>query len=121
MKYLFTTKSATEVNIEIDEEDYIATVTELSGSEIGRLEFKLIEDVYQSYLKLTWAFLDNNNKANIHKGIGRECIKLMNEHTGFPICAAQNNGRQNSDGSHLTGDAPGFVAKMEEEGLLHYC
>lgn len=52
------------------------------------------------------------------QGIGREMLRRMIEMTGMAIFAAENDGQVQEDGSHLTGDAPAFVAEMRREGLI---
>ena len=35
-----------------------------------------------------------------------------------PLTAGNDNGTTSTDGSHLTGDGPGFIAKMKMEGIV---
>ena len=51
-------------------------------------------------------------------GLGREALRLFKDITGSEIYASPPDGLKRDDGSHLTGGAPGFVAKMIEEGLI---
>lgn len=121
MKTNFQTKSGLDVVIDIDEDNYIATVTTRSGERIGAIEFLLIEqpaapDGY--YLKMTHAFLEGVGGKYMRQGIGTECVRLMAKASGFPITANENDGMVRQDGSHLTGDAPFWVAKLRERKLL---
>ena len=53
-----------------------------------------------------------------HLGLGRAALEFFKEYTGEKLYAAPNDGFKRNDGSHLTGDAPGFVARMQEEGII---
>ena len=77
----FECKNGKRVCIEIDEDDdYKARVRALDGKEIGRLEFREIDDGRNTFLKLSWAYLD---KAFRRQGIGRECLRLVSD----PSCS----------------------------------
>ena len=109
------------VIIDIDDLDYDVTVAaHPSGEKIGYMKFRLIEMPLDnhSYLHLTHAFLDEAGRGYVHKGIGRRCLELVRELSGLSISASDHDGQRRDDGSHLTGDAPGFVFKMREEGLI---
>ncbi len=64
---------------------------------------------------MTLDLIDSSYKR---KGIGRESLKFFKEITGTQIVASENDGIRKDDGSHLTGDAPVFVSKMQEEGII---
>lgn len=53
-----------------------------------------------------------------NKGLGRAAIEFFKEIEGATIYCRPNDGRVRNDGSHLTEDALGFVAKMIQEGLI---
>jgi len=121
MKTLFNTKNGSIVTIEIDEDNYDATVLDPAGNRIGAIECSLIEDPSTPdgyYLKMTNAFLEGRNRQYLHQGIGTRCIELLREETGFPICVSIHDGIKQGDGSHLTGDAPAFADKLERLGLV---
>lgn len=107
-----------KVFIEIDGDELIANVTTDRGEWIGSLNFKEIEEDRGSYLKLVWAYLDALDSSYTRQGIGRECVRLMKESSGLSIFSSDNDSLRQDDGSHLTGDAPGFIAKLNEEGLI---
>jgi hypothetical protein len=111
-------KDGREILICVDECQLTAAALTPEGQEIGRLCFNEIEYDDGSVLKLIWAYLDKHDSSYRFQGIGRECIKQMIEVFGHPIVAEDHDGHQKDDGSHLTGDAPGFVAKMRSEGLI---
>lgn len=114
---VFATRSRGDVAIDIDDEAMIAHVRTLSGQNIGRLEFEVVDDPQQEHLYLRWAHLEDL-PGYTQQGIGRQCLKLMMNIFGLPITAAPNDGQKRDDGSHLTGDAPEFVRRMKLEGLI---
>jgi len=77
-----------------------------------------MEDDDGGVLKLTWAYLDGLGGSYLRKGIGREIVKRMSELTGYAVEAEENDGHRQDDGSHLTGDAPAFMAKLRKERLI---
>ena len=109
------------VDITVDECDFSVVVTDAeSGDKVGDMMFEFIEDTGHGSccLKLTWVYLDQAGSDYKYQGIGRRCLELVRQASGMEIVAAENDGQQQEDGSHLTGDAPGFVARMREEGLI---
>lgn len=84
------------------------------GQEIGHADLCEHDGVY----RLTWMFLDRAGPQFKHRGLGREALRFHKDYFGCPIIAADNDGIRRADGSHLTGDAPGFVAKMRAEGII---
>lgn len=114
----FICRNGAKVLIEVDD-DYTASVQDLDGGKIGRLEFRVIENRDGTdYLKLCWAYLDLGGEDYKRQGIGRECVRLVRELSGMAIVASDHDGHQQDDGSHLTGDAPDFVTRMRTEGLI---
>lgn len=51
-------------------------------------------------------------------GLGRAALEFFTEYTDSVVYARENDGITRNDGSHLTGDAPIFVGKMQREGLI---
>lgn len=51
-------------------------------------------------------------------GLGRAAIEFFKEVTNATIYTRPHDGISRDDGSHLTDDAPGFVSRMQEEGLI---
>jgi hypothetical protein len=51
-------------------------------------------------------------------GLGRETIEFFKEYYDATVYARTNDGLTRDDGSELTEDAPGFVDKMIDEGIL---
>jgi hypothetical protein len=83
-----------------------------SGKKLGEFEFKELDD--GSYL-LKRMYIEPLKRS----GIGRAALEMFKEETqGASILARANDGITQNDGSHLTGDAPSFVAKMIAERLI---
>jgi len=118
MNFPFATKDGRDVFIAFDDFGCKIEVVDSSGNEIGSINLHCIEHDYGDSYKVTWMFLDKQNGAYVHQGIGRECLRLHKEIFHSPIEASDNDGITVSDGSHLTGDAPEFVRRMREEGLI---
>jgi len=51
-------------------------------------------------------------------GLGRAALEFFIDMTGATIYARSHDGIVRDDGSNLTGDAPIFVGKMQDEGLI---
>lgn len=86
-----------------------------NGIEIGNYEdFVFLEDEFEPY-KYLLARMYVPIKG---QGLGRATIEFFTEYFSAVVWARNNNGIELEDGSHLTEDAPGFVDKMIEEGLL---
>lgn len=51
-------------------------------------------------------------------GLGRAALEFFIDMTGASIYCRPNDGIVRDDGSHLTEVAPGFVHKMQQEGLI---
>ena len=112
-------KDGREVRISIDDEsDFLTTVRDGDGREIGRFEFDWIDGLNGDYLKLRWAYLDLIDSSYLRQGIGRECLTRVKEFSDLAIVTEDHDGVQREDGSHLTNDAPGFVARMRREHLI---
>jgi len=110
-------KNGRRVTLEIDENaDYRVEAKNSLGSLIGRMEFS--EDSESGSLKLVWAYLDILNSTWRRQGIGRQMLKEVKSLSGRCVFAETNDGIKREDGSHLTGDAPSFVAQMRVEGII---
>jgi hypothetical protein len=107
---LLTLASGEVVEIRF-EDDSVAVYA--GGEEVGRLSFRQIEEPEDTYYHMTHAFIEGGGGAYKRQGIGTEAIRLFLECTGGPITFSDDDGIQRDDGSHLTGDAPGFVASIK--------
>jgi hypothetical protein len=85
--------------------DYKATVRDDARCDVGAMEFRIIETDHDSFLMLTWAYLDLLDPSYRFQGIGRECLRRVKERSGMVIVAQDDDGQRRGDGSHLTGDA----------------
>ena len=106
------------ITIEVDDSGSEVKVINGDGKEIGSVSFDEQDDGFHQYCKITWMYLDKLGDRYIRKGIGREVLKCQHEYMGLPLVASQNDGHKQDDGSHLTGDAPAFIAKMRQEGIV---
>jgi hypothetical protein len=89
------------------------------GQEIGRIELLYIEDDIGGYYYIKWMYFDLLDASYTRQGIGRAALFFHKETFDLPLVVADDDGHQRDDGSHLTGDAPAFVARMLKEGLVH--
>lgn len=107
-----------EVIITVDDWECEVTVMTRDGKKIGSVQLERIKDDHTEYAKLTWIYMDLFDDTYKGNGLGRECLNFFKEVTGLDIAAEYHDGIRKDDGSHLTQDAPGFVAKMREEGII---
>jgi len=112
-------KNGQTVFIHVAEDDYVIKVTTDSGQDVGMMEFRFIEgDKGSDALKLIWAYLDKSGPKYLDQGIGTECLKIAYEYWGYPIFAEDDHGHTSNDGGHPTGDAPTFLEKKRQQGLI---
>ncbi|PTN37582.1 hypothetical protein [Desulfonatronum sp. SC1] len=108
------------VTIDVSDDSELV-VKDHKNNEIGKMNFSYRDEDFpggSSYYHITWMYLDLKDSSYLHKGIGREALTHFKEVYGLPIKASDNDGLKKDDGSHLTGDAPTFVEKMRNEGLI---
>ncbi|MBK9160480.1 MAG: hypothetical protein IPM27_02760 [Nitrosomonadales bacterium] len=104
------------VTIAIDEDNMSLIAFTADGKKIGNIDLEERGDCY--YIK--WMCLDQLDPKYTHKGIGRAALSFFKEVYMCSITAAEYDGARRDDGSHLTGNAPGFIAKMRDEGIVSY-
>ncbi|MDO8312125.1 MAG: hypothetical protein Q7T25_09310 [Sideroxyarcus sp.] len=112
---IFKAKNGKEYLIKIDDEEEISVW--LDNVKKGTISLRLIEgaqDFKPNYCHITHLALDDCQG----QGIGRRCLQLHRELFNIPITAGNAHDGQMDDGSHLTGNGPGFILKMREEGLV---
>ena len=125
VRFTVPTKSKGPVEIEIDDDDQIVVWTP-QGARIGHVTSRRIEGEPETGLddvvKITNMYLDGPDGSEAFKfqGIGRDCVRLLGEHAGCTVVASYPDGQVQEDGSHLTGDAPGFMCRMNKEGLISW-
>lgn len=103
------------VDIEIDDSGQEITISAVNGPKLGSIQLQRTDS---GHYHLKRMYLDQDGGAFKRCGIGRQALKFHSESFGSLFTAAPNDGQQREDGSHLTGDAPGFIHKMREEGLV---
>lgn len=91
-------------------------VTTDTEEDIGQIELIMREDEGDYYI--TWMYLDKSGNKFTQRGIGRQALLFFKDHYDVLISAAENDGMERDDGSHLTGDGPGFVEKLRLEGII---
>jgi hypothetical protein len=124
LKVPFTTSNGSTVEIDIDEVNYIASVSDLTGDQIGKIEFRFVEGDHPripDYLKMTHAFLEGMGGKYKGQGIGTRCVELMIEATDCKICVSPEDEHTRTDGSHLIGDGPRFARKLKRLKLAFEC
>ena len=83
------------------------------------MEFRHFDDGGPEYHLMTYAFMDKQGDSYKRRGIGRAALELFHEFAGgVPLVARNHDGQRQNDGSHLTGDAPAFVAAMTAARLI---
>jgi hypothetical protein len=110
---------------------------EISDGRIITLIYDDLDDTIgffegDKYLGDQFEFIDESEKEEKYllarmfcpipnSGLGREAINFFIEMKGddIEIYTRQNDGITRDDGSHLTGDAHGFILKMQKEGLIN--
>lgn len=111
------------------ERDYLLSngniVTLVLEDDYSQITFKNIDG---ESLSGEFLFFENEDTGNFllgrmyapikKQGIGRACLEFFTEMTDSTVYTRPDDGIVRDDGSHLTEDAPGFVGKMQEEGLL---
>ncbi|GAB3097213.1 hypothetical protein [Lysobacter terrae] len=117
-KKLFTTSDGREVTILIDDSGEEVLVIDGNGDEIGAIKLSLIDLEHTERYRITWMYLNQQDGSYLRQGIGRECLKFHKELFNTSIEASDDDGIVKDDGSHLTGDAPGFISQMRQEGLV---
>ncbi len=113
-----TTPDGRNVTIQIDDVGEEIKVLDDEENEVGSIRLSYIDCENDDYYKITWMYLDKQGDKFLRQGIGREALKLHNEFFRSPIVASDDDGIVKGDGSHLTGDAPGFINVMRKEGLV---
>jgi hypothetical protein len=115
MKRQYKLDSGKIITLKIDEELEEVTFWDVNNNQLGNdRDFLFIEDEDREnrfLLGRMYVPIKNN-------GLGRAAVEFFKEYTDSEIYARENDGITRDDGSHLTEDAPGFVHKLQEEGLI---
>lgn len=113
----FVTKNKEKLSVEYD--SCQVTVKSEDGQIVGQFEFRDIEvpNGYSSDFYLHLCHMDLGSYKG--QGLGRFCLQVVREESGMVITASDpNDYEKKDDGSHLIGDGPGFVRKMQAEGII---
>ena len=88
----------------------------LNGKTVGSIVFREVGLPHPPYVlyHITNLGLDKCKK----QGVGRACLLFHKEIYSAPLSAGRDDGILEDDGSHLTGDGVGFIAKMRQEGIV---
>ena len=108
------------ITIDVSDDSELV-VKDHKNNEIGKIKFSYRDEDFPGgspYYHITWMYLNSKDSSYLHKGIGREALTFFKEVYGLPITASDDDGLKKDDGSHLTGNAPFFVAKMRDEGMI---
>lgn len=88
----------------------------LNQIKMGEISFREIEVEPPEYT--VYKIIGLNLEKCKGQGIGRACLQYHTEIYGCSIVAGDDTGTTSDDGSHLTGDGPGFIEKMRDEGIV---
>ena len=120
--WIFPTKNKGDVRIVWTERDEVIVWTVSSPPElIGSITFTHIEGAdrhIDDHYLVTNMYLDGPNGSGDYKrqGIGEEIISNTCIRVRFHV----DDGNRRDDGGHLTGDGPGFAAKMVAKGFAYW-
>ncbi|TKI69917.1 hypothetical protein FCU45_04715 [Sulfurimonas crateris] len=104
---IYELQNQERIKIILDEMGEEILVKTLDDKKIGSIE---LHDNDGNFYILRM-FLDELDSRYTNQGIGIECLLFHKEMFGSIITCAQDDGNTRSDGSHLTGGAPGFMLK----------
>ncbi|MGV0961886.1 MULTISPECIES: hypothetical protein [Burkholderiales] len=109
---LFTSKSGQQYDIDVTDGSEILVTKD--GKKCGSILLSYRECDGDDYYHITNLGLEGCKG----QGVGRQCLKMHKETFGSPLTAGSSHNGKQDDGSHLTGDGPGFIKKMREEGIV---
>lgn len=115
MERVYEIVNGTLITLKLEEDPFQITFWDINGNQLGQDEdfvFYEPDEFENSYL------LGRMYVPIKGEGLGRVALELFTEYTQEKVYAREHDGIVLDDGSHLTEDAPGFVNKMIEEGLL---
>ena len=108
----FTSKSGQQYDIDVTDGSEILVTKD--GKKCGSILLSYRDCDGDDYYHITNLGLEGCKG----QGVGRQCLKLHKEMFGLPLTAGSDHNGKQDDGSHLTGDGPGFIKKMREEGIV---
>ena len=102
------------VTLKIDEDLSQVTFWNEHDEQLGSdMDFVFIESEFNNSFLLARMYVPIKQM-----GLGRAAVEFFKDFTEATIYTRPNDGISLDDGSHLTEDAPGFVAKMQSEGII---
>lgn len=107
------------ITIKFDDANYEMNFYDENGNQIGDC-FKFVDESDYDYPSSQERYLlGRMYSPRPQLGLGRACLEFFLEiHPDAKIYTRPDDGQKRDDGSHLTEDAPGFVIRMIEEGLI---
>ena len=102
------------VVMQIDDDGKHINIWEHAGKPIGEVELSDRDD----HFMITYIAVDKQGDRFMHCGLASEALRFHKAHCGSTLCAAENDGLNREDGSHLTGFALGLIAKLRAEGVV---
>jgi hypothetical protein len=112
---IITDKKEREIRLELDDCECSVSAYNSDNQCIGKIEFA--DDGFGNH-KIMRAFLDELGTEYLRCGIGTEIVKFYKDRMGCPVYASDHDGIVQEDGSHLTGDAPAWVAHLKRKKIL---
>lgn len=103
--------------IEIDDDGVEITVSH-QGQKLGTITLSRQEEGDDRHIHTYYHIINLSLDDCAGIGIGRRCLMFHREEFDAPITAGTANGQKMDDGSHLTGNGPGFIARMRELGIV---
>lgn len=117
-KRVYRISNGETITMILDNEEYrYIQFFNSQNEQIGLFEFEPLSE-YSSDYKLKYMHLDLVDNKYKDKHLGTTALIFFKEMTNSNIYTSPYDGQQRDDGSHLTGDAIRFVAKMKQKGLI---
>ncbi|MNB69930.1 hypothetical protein D3C81_71400 [compost metagenome] len=99
-----------------DEDDGGEISVYLDGVRMGEIYLRSIEVDAPEYV--VYLITGLNLEKCKHNGLGRACLQYHRELYDSTILAGSETGTTSDDGSHLTGDGPGFIERMRADKIV---
>lgn len=108
-----TLKNGQQVELRLSDEWNEITFYNTNGDKLHG-EFEFIQNEFNDERFLLSRMFTPYPK----QGIGEAALRFFIEETDSVVWTRMNDGFVRDDGSHLTEDAPHFVGKMQDKGLI---
>ena len=111
-KWVIRSVKGKVITLEMSDDWTEIVFKDINGKQFGEFEFKELHDGSYKLMRMY-------TEPHKGEGIGTMALEMFKEVTmGVPVYTSPNDGIVRDDQSHLTEDAPGFVAGMIEAGLI---